>query len=58
MSPILRRRLALAALIMGLLASIVLLNRGLQGDPWLGQAAVVLFLACVAGFARVLRRRT
>ena len=57
MSPILRRRLALAALTMGVLLSVVLLNLGLQGDVQLGQSAIVLFLACVAGFARVLRRR-
>jgi len=58
MSQVLLRRLAFAALILGVLASIALLNKGLQGNVPLGQLAVVLFLACVAGFALVSRRRT
>ncbi|GEM_PF-3342901 len=56
MSPVLRRRLILAALVMGVLASILLLNRGLQGEPRLGQLAVVLFLGCVGGFSVWARR--
>ncbi|MDG2530836.1 hypothetical protein [Caulobacter endophyticus] len=56
MSSVLRRRLILAVLIMGVLASILLLNLGLQGRPGLGQAAVVLFLGCVGGFAAWTRR--
>jgi hypothetical protein len=58
MSQVLRRRLAFAALILGVPVSIALLNRGLQGNVPLGQLAVVLFLACVAGFALVARRRS
>lgn len=57
MSSSMCHRLIFAALVAGVLASVLLLNKGLQADVRLGQLAVLLFLGCVGGFAVLTRRR-